>query len=143
MWKQIVLHKYYKGERWHEIRDVQCCSVSKVWSNIISLGSAESDFASLFHNSFKWSLGSGSNISFWNSVWIGTMPLSRVFPRLFNLSSSKNFCIRDMLSTINEATCWNLAWKRALRGRALSDETELLNLLAGISPNQSCTDQRI
>lgn len=69
------------------------------------------------------------------------MPLS--FPRLFNLSPSKHLYIRDMYSIMDGSFHWNLAWKRPVRGRALSDQIELRNLLAGITPNQSEMDHRI
>lgn len=77
-WKQIILHKYYRGW-WRKIEDVQCSSISNVWSDIIKLGNQESEFANLFNNSFKWILGSGSKIKFWKSIWIGNTPLANVF----------------------------------------------------------------
>lgn len=86
LWKQIILHKYYKGESWRNIEDLQCASVSRVWSYIVGLGHGSLASYGIFNNCFKWCLGSGNSINFWKSTWCGTNPLSQVFPRAFSLS---------------------------------------------------------
>lgn len=101
-----------------------------MWCDIISLGNSDPPYADLFKNNcFKWQLGSGNKIKFWTSTWLGTDPLCHVFPRLFNLSVSKDCCIRDLYSVDNGKLYWNFNWKRPLRGRGLS---QLLNLLGNV-----------
>lgn len=40
-----------------------------------------------------YGLGDGSCIKFWEEIWIGTVPHSEAFPRLFMLFSLQNTCV--------------------------------------------------
>lgn len=122
---------------------MHCNSLSKVWQDIVNLGQNFGVQCNIFYNSFKWRVGSGELINFWKSNWLGTNPLCKVFPCLFNLSGSKDFSVRDLYDTQNGDIRWQVPWKRPLRGRAATEEVELLNLLAGIQINPSNIDKRI
>jgi len=42
-----------------------------------------------FEDTFKWKVGNGKEISFWEDCWTGNEALKKVYPRFFSLSSSK------------------------------------------------------
>jgi len=42
-----------------------------------------------FENAFKWKIGNGEEISFWEDCWAGSRALKNIYPRLFSLTSCK------------------------------------------------------
>lgn len=137
-----MIHKYYNGDSWREIDDVQCRHVSKVWSDIINLGDPNFVHSSVFKDSFKWCLGDEKAISFWNNSWCGTSPLCIVFPRLFNHSIAKDCSIKDLYSYVDGTITWNLNLRRPPSGREATEERELINLLSGIQIKPDVADSR-
>ncbi|TYH19946.1 hypothetical protein ES288_A05G392700v1 [Gossypium darwinii] len=45
--------------------------------------------------SFRWLVGNGHSILFWEDVWCGDRPLRVEFPRLFRLALNKNGLVKD------------------------------------------------
>lgn len=45
--------------------------------------------------SFRWLVGNGRSILFWEDVWCGDSPLRAEFPRLFRLALNKNSLVKD------------------------------------------------
>lgn len=142
LWKQIILNKYYSGDSWREIGDLQCSSVLRVWLDIVGLGNINFEHSNIFNEGFKWCLGSGNKINFWKSIWLGNSPLFSSFPRLYKLSSIKDCYIRELYTIKDGSVSWNFKWRRRPQGRAASEELELLNLLTGISLQQAVNDKR-
>ncbi|GKU88316.1 hypothetical protein SLEP1_g2599 [Rubroshorea leprosula] len=85
--------------------------------------------------------GDGRNTKFWLDEWVGGSALSNKFPRLFMLSTSENYNVKDMGTWMNGSWQWKLLWKRQLRSWEEDMETELLEMLKTAHPIQNKEDQ--
>lgn len=65
---------------------------------------------------FRWIIGNGSTILFWEDHWWGDCALVESFPRIYNLSICKSYSIKDFLDKWN-STFENVMqrWRRPLR----------------------------
>lgn len=62
-------------------------------------------------------MGSGREISFWEEVWAGNIPLKRKFPRLFHLSEMREGSISEMGKWEDGRWKWEWKWRRDLFDR--------------------------
>ncbi|WVZ87770.1 hypothetical protein U9M48_034358 [Paspalum notatum var. saurae] len=96
-----------------------------IWVLRILLYLAKRDF---FHfGSFK--VKDGSQVHFWEDIWLGATPLRVQYPCLYNIARPKNITITDVL-------CYsppNLAWRRDLVGPKLVAWNNLLPRIANIT----------
>lgn len=51
-----------------------------------------------FVNLVSLKLGAGSKIRFWEDTWVGDIPFSEAFPRLFQLPTVQNYPISAVFS---------------------------------------------
>ena len=58
----------------------------------------------------KFDLGDGSQVCFWEDLWISPRPLKSLFPALYNIVRRKSASERSVLST----TPLNVAFRRSL-----------------------------
>ena len=56
-----------------------------------------------FEDAFKWKIGNGEEISFWEDCWVGDEALKNVYLRLFSLSSCKDAKVVELGNWINGA----------------------------------------
>ncbi|MBA0854403.1 hypothetical protein Goshw_030035 [Gossypium schwendimanii] len=49
--------------------------------------------------SFRWLVGNGNTIMFWEDIWCGERPLIVEFPRLFHLVNNKKGLVKDFLNS--------------------------------------------
>lgn len=66
-------------------------------------------------NSFKWSVGDGKKIFFWEDGWYGDQTLMEKFPKLYSLSLYKNTIISSFLQYWDNKDLVNLRWSKELR----------------------------
>lgn len=78
---------------------------------------------------FVRKLGRGDETSFWLDVWVGEECLSVKFPRLFRLSSQKNYVISDMGGWVNQVWEWDLKWTRSISSRNRDQLDVLLSVI--------------
>jgi hypothetical protein len=69
------------------------------WRNLISL--EEGAGGNWFTNSVRRKIGNGVNTRFWKDKWLGDIPLSILFPRLYSLSCCKEAMVREVM-VVNE-----------------------------------------
>jgi len=61
-----------------------------------------------FEDVFKWKVGDGREISFWEDSWLNCGALKRVFPRLFSLSSAKAAKVAELGVWTDGVWVWHL-----------------------------------
>lgn len=62
---------------------------------------------------FKWIIGKGEKIFFWEDIWIGDQALSEKFPRIYSISRWKHCKVNLVLD--NWAENLSMRWTRSLR----------------------------
>ena len=90
------------------------------------------DWGRNFEDAFKWKIGNGKEISFWEDNWAGCGVLTSVFPRLFSLSTAKVSKLAEFGGWINSVWVWHLAWRRRLFKWENLQESQLLQVLQGL-----------
>ena len=65
----------------------------------------------------KFAVGDGGNTRFWEDWWIGSAPLFRSFPRLYNICFDKQKTVREIFD--KEFDNVTLLWKSLAAARVL------------------------
>jgi hypothetical protein len=63
---------------------------------------------------FKFDLGVGSRISFWNDVWCEESPLKDTFPVFFSIARFREASIADNMERSNGTIQWNIVFIRLI-----------------------------
>lgn len=74
-------------------------------------------------------LGDGKEISFWEDVWVGAVPLKSKFPRLFHLCLDKDGKMGNMGMWEEGVWCWQWRWRWGWRRNLFEREMEPFNAL--------------
>ncbi|KAK2410379.1 hypothetical protein QL285_045745 [Trifolium repens] len=114
LWKEVLAAKYgahvlhnvvwngpipsFASQWWKDIRDLDVCVEAKNW----------------LEESCSRCLGNGARTSFWNDKWVGDLPLSVSFPRLFSLANDKEVTIGELVVVDGDRIGWNFSWRRRL-----------------------------
>src|SRR4051794_11545699 len=104
MWKNVIRAKY--GEHVlgdPSINDETVGNISSPWwGDICRLDKG----LGWFKHMVRKKLGSGNSTKFWLDTWVGDLPLSTRFPRLFGNSTQQNHLVMEMGETINGVWRW-------------------------------------
>lgn len=90
LWKKVLVAKYYNGFPCLSPLCTESNSMSRVWSDILSVGSIATNSNRLLSSCFNWSIGSGLNTRFWLDEWLTSPSLKYTFPRLFCIAANQN-----------------------------------------------------
>ncbi|GLT26694.1 hypothetical protein SLA2020_017400 [Shorea laevis] len=74
---------------------------------------------------FKWEVGKGNKVDFWQEWWIGDKKLKDSFPRLYALYVKKEGKISEMGIWEKGRWVWHVEWRRGTI-RCEKDEEEVL-----------------
>ena len=120
LWQQVIRTKYLHT---HTLSHVKLkASHSHFWSGLMKV-------RDIFFSFCRKVIGNGNMTRFWDDVWIGEKKLIIVFPRLYNLSHSKNVSVAKVMSE-----GWSvLNFRRNLWGDLAMMWTDLKELCRGVS----------
>ena len=111
MWKEILDSKY---GGWRSLREgVNIGRTSLWWKDLMEVWWSEG-WGRNFEDAFKWKIGNGDSVLFWEDCWAGNGVVKRVYPRLFSLSSYKDAKVVELGKWINGSWEWQLTWRRSL-----------------------------
>jgi hypothetical protein len=65
-----------------------------------------------FRRFFKFDVGEGSKIRFWDDIWCGDRALKEAFPGLFSIASFKEASIADNMEHSSNSVQWNIQFNR-------------------------------
>lgn len=85
-------------------------------------------------------VGDGKYVAFWEKNWVSGGALSRLFPRLFILSTQKEASIHDMGFWENGRWFWKFEWQRGLLDRDVGRVEEMIQKFGSFSPKVSNKD---
>ncbi|GKU93956.1 hypothetical protein SLEP1_g7505 [Rubroshorea leprosula] len=127
LWKKIIVSKHYEGAPIDSITNTIHSRLSPLWKDILSIGRDDERASACFIDGFIQKLGDGSKTRFWKDVWLGNSPLMVDFPRLFNLTRSKDLLVADLKQPNIDG--WAFQWRRPPFGRELDELGVLENIL--------------
>jgi len=110
LWKEIFDSKY---SGWRSLTKGGKFSKGSLWWKDLKEVWDSEDWGRSFEDGFKWKVGDGKEISFWEDIWLSCGTLKGVFPRLLSLSSAKNAKIVELGYWYNGEWVWNLDWRRS------------------------------
>ncbi|GAU40143.1 hypothetical protein TSUD_163120 [Trifolium subterraneum] len=129
-WKEVLVAKYGIMARFkvHWIGHALPNRVSLWWKDICGIDIRED--GSWFARNMCRKLGNGNSTRFWLDRWIGSLPLSDQFPRLFSLSLNQQGMVREFRDVRGGEDGWVMRWRR----RLFVWEEELLQRLQDLLP---------
>jgi hypothetical protein len=68
-------------------------------------------------------VGNGKSTSFWNNIWCDIVPLSSIYPRLFDVAYDKNIMVEKVFSSDFQT----LTFRRRLLGDLASDFDKMID----------------
>ncbi|GLT40522.1 hypothetical protein SLA2020_357800 [Shorea laevis] len=89
---------------------------------------------------FKWEVGEGNKVDFWQEWWIGDKKLKDSFPRLYALSVKKEGQISKMGIWEKGRWVWRVEWRRGTIGREKDEEEVLEKVLEGVQLKEEVGD---
>ncbi|WVZ51380.1 hypothetical protein U9M48_002532, partial [Paspalum notatum var. saurae] len=119
-WQQLIRNKYLGSTPLSQVEWRP--GDSHFWSGLLK---AKQDF--LRFGSFK--VKDGSQVRFWEDIWLGSTPLRAQYPCLYNIARPKNITIAEVLSSSPP----NLSWRRDLVGAKLIAWNDLLPHIANLT----------
>ncbi|GKV07275.1 hypothetical protein SLEP1_g19071 [Rubroshorea leprosula] len=133
LWKRVIWGKYYGGRRERDVTSVECLNMSRIWKDIVCLGSRSEQYSKMLVRGFKWEVGDGSCVDFWSDKWVGVNSLKELYPRLFVLAIRKEGLVKDMGGWRGDNWVWDCRWRCGSRGRAAEEEQIFRSMLNGFT----------
>ncbi|KAL7225403.1 hypothetical protein ACSBR1_020721 [Camellia fascicularis] len=103
---------------------------SRLWKDIISIGSCSNIIYNFFLGNCLIKVGNGNRIKFWHDRWCGNSCLKIDFPQLFNLSTDKEGSLYQFFVRKISSSDWFLPHRRVLYAWELAEEVRLLGVLS-------------
>ncbi|GKU86141.1 hypothetical protein SLEP1_g705 [Rubroshorea leprosula] len=135
------IYGYNVSERWLkgsagmsevDITTIECLRVSKLWRDIIRIGGQSLRLRNMLVEGFKWEVGEGNKVDFWQEWWVGDKILRDLCPRLYALSVKKKGKVFEMGSWDEGRWCRRVEWRRGTIGREKDEEVVLEKALDGV-----------
>lgn len=106
LWKQLLRYKY--GEVWGNWLPsaLESSSVSRLWADIVQLGTHSSELVGYYLSNFKLVTGNGQRLQFWKDKWLNNLCLKEEFPRLYSLSEEKGSKILQIYHRCGLLPAW-------------------------------------
>ncbi|PWA65487.1 hypothetical protein CTI12_AA335310 [Artemisia annua] len=129
VWKRLVMLRYGSKSDWAPINSFYLVSskISRTGKDI--LGFKLDDIGSLCcgPNMWKWEIGDGSNIHFWEDCWAFSDPIRHKFPPLFLACSNKRGKVNEFW--IDDDACWVIPFNRPLVAWESLQYSQLLHII--------------
>ncbi|GLT34074.1 hypothetical protein SLA2020_086180 [Shorea laevis] len=116
--------------------------MSKVWRDIIRIGGQSLKLRNMLGEGFKWEVGEGNKVAFWQERWIGEKNLKDLCPRLYALSVKKEGNVSEMGFWEEGRWRWHVEWRRDTIGREKNEEELMEKALEGVLIKKGVGDVR-
>jgi len=107
-WRNFIESRY--GD-WRNMNKTTIDRKSSNWWKNLEKVCEVSRVPNWFDQRIRWKLGNGSMIKFWEDWWVGHMTLKDKFPRLYEVSDTKDFLVYDLTLMISKGTTQEYIWK--------------------------------
>ena len=142
LWKSILMSIY-------ELKGLKASSVNfrnakeGTWAQMMKTDVVTSKIRTVIEEGMILSVGNGNSIFFWHDKWCDQGPLKGAFPRLFSISTQRNYFIAHMGSWHEGSWAWNLTWRRNLYDWEQEETVRLTQIIQHIQPSNVYTDRVI
>ncbi|GKV48894.1 hypothetical protein SLEP1_g55681 [Rubroshorea leprosula] len=140
LWKRVIWEKYYGGRQEVDITFFSSLRMSRVWKDIVGVGSGSERLSLMLGKGFKWEIGNGSRVAFWDDKWGGDKPLKDLFPRLYALSLNKEGMLKDMGFWREGIWVWDCKWRRSCSGRVGEEKERFREIINRITVKENKDD---
>ena len=138
LWSRILISKY-KG--WRGLEEASHNQNHSFWWSDLKSVMLHSSMAGVL-NQFKWSLGSGDQILFWEDAWLSDgRTLRDKYPDLYQISSHKSEIVGNMGFFGEEGWQWKFSWRRNLFDYELGSASDFIDQVSALIPNAAIKDQ--
>ncbi|XP_068466007.1 uncharacterized protein [Phaseolus vulgaris] len=96
-----------------------------------------------FQEELGWEIGCGDKAKFWEDVWIGSVDLKSLFPRLYSLSLNQGKTVGEMGVWDGTEWRWDLRWRRGRFEWESPLERDLITILSGASLREDAQDTQV
>ena len=137
LWSRILTSKY-RG--WRGLEEGPPKQIfSSWWSDLRSVTQHSSMAAVNKH--FRWNLGSGDQILFWEDSWVGEgIALKDKYPDLYQVTSQKLKTVASMGIFGEHGWEWQFSWRRCLFDSELGGVSAFIDQTAVINTNAALGD---
>ena len=94
-----------------------------------------------FFYTYRFVVGDGTRICFWEDLWWGDQSFCLQFPRLFRITTTKTCPISAILGN-NTSLSWNLVFRRNLTDEEIVDLERLKSLFSFVHLTLSVLDAK-
>ena len=129
LWKEILVSKY---GGWRSLRGEGNLKRGSLWWKDLKEVWASEGWGRSFEDGFKWYVGNGKDISFWEDSWLSCGALKGVFPRLFSLSSANDAKVAEFGYWANGVWVWHFDGRRPFFVWEKSLAEQLVQSLQGV-----------
>ncbi|GKV32054.1 hypothetical protein SLEP1_g40687 [Rubroshorea leprosula] len=144
LWKKVIAEKYGRvGEPSFNWLRENMNFGSSWWRDLSRLNDIDKEKKGWLVDGLELKLGEGVDISFWWDKWSGDGCLANKYPRLYLLSTGKDYKISQMGGWHNDIWKWSLHWRRSLFSWEEHQELELLKEINEKTIARGRPDQRI
>ena len=97
-----------------------------------------------FQGELGWKVGCGDKAKFWEDVWIGSVDLKFLFPRLYSLSLNQGKVVGEMGVWDDTVWRWDLMrWRRDRFVWESSLERDLILILSRVIMRKNVQDNQV
>lgn len=125
LWNKVIESKYGNQQSWWD-------AIAGFNASSLSPWKAISKVSPLFLPLVSLKVEVGDEISFWVDQWVGHLPFSILFPRLYQLSSVHHAPIDNFLCMVGDSISWNFHFRRDLLDWKLGEMVGFLGVLDSI-----------
>nr|XP_017256449.1 PREDICTED: uncharacterized protein LOC108226007 [Daucus carota subsp. sativus] len=129
LWNKILSRKYGEKIRFNLGSLAGSQGISPIMQGISSIRNNRAVEPLLKDNSFKWKLGNGESIFFWEDWWRGDRPLSSLYPRIYTLSSLKFKSVAEFLVLWTENGLNSIIWQDGIIPTDMAEISSLNDLI--------------
>ena len=124
MWQELLKNKYLRTQTTMQVEHKP--GDSHFWASLMK---TKNTFLSL--GTFQ--LNCGTQIRFWEDIWVGNSTLKVQYPSLYNIARKKHATV----SSVFDRVPLNVTFRRSLQGQNLILWYELVNKIANVQLNDN------
>ncbi|KAL4352206.1 hypothetical protein GQ457_06G015670 [Hibiscus cannabinus] len=94
--RRVISAKYGCGKKWWELKVYSGRNMSTIWKGIVNNLKQAGVAKWMNSEAFKWVVGDGNFVLFWEDVWCGDSSFRVKFARLYRLASNKGTLVADL-----------------------------------------------
>ncbi|KAL9664080.1 hypothetical protein QQ045_019477 [Rhodiola kirilowii] len=142
LWRRMIIEKYGLKQIQDPVNvKYKSSRISSTWRNIIKTVQGNTEIALAFREGIKFSLGNGSEVSFWEDSWSGPRSLKDQYPKLFSLAVVNKAKVSEMGQWVNGVWHWKVVFRRPLYDWEEVNRAELMEGLRHLQLKENENDR--